>query len=392
MTSGNYNISVQINNLGGTYNGSNYLNQNISYLAPVTVHVQDIQNNNLSNVNITVYSRTLNQTITSGITDTNGNFTFSGLATDNYSLSSYANWMQYGHQFIQTNNISYPSIGPYLTIPTNITLLTIHTQDVALQPAQNVSISIDNNKTTTLLASQYTGSNGNITFNWLTGNYDILFNYSNYGQLAFQSQVYNYSLTGPSFLTQNVNLTLISVHLYTSTSNQSLVGAQVQFYNWSNSLTDYGNLIGSVIADSNGNASFYWSSAINYSVRVNFYSQYDLVQGSPFIGTPQNYAMNYTNLITYQNQTIEVNLNGVDLSQFKTQLTLYNQLPISYNWNDVMNFTFLFNVTLAGGNPSLIGPHWANYTNLLIQDSNYNTVFSGPLKISLLKSEMRPLR
>ena len=335
---------------------------------------------NVEGLNVSLYHNVSKALIDSSFTDEFGNATFIDLPGNNYTLEVYSPWMKENHQLIHQENFTYPDVGEFYPIQTNLTTLILHIEDVEFNPVKNASIDISEDLNPGIIIwSEVTDQNGNVTFHFLNQSYDIAISYYDYDTLLPLEPILDLNLIEKTYYTHQVSLTNLTFHLKTSISQENLVGAQVEFYNRTDS-NSFGNPIGFEIADSNGNVSILWSSIINYSIRVSFFSEY-----KP-IGDGEDLALNFTDspYNTYISQDINVSLEGTTLDEYSTEIILFNSLPIRYTWEENIDIKFMFNVS----GPDFVGGKWANETFIIIQNQNYEIVYEEKNPTTIVSNQI----
>ncbi len=372
---GKYNeISVEVENSGTEFATNDALTETVLFNRKIDFHITDLEGNDIENVNVSIYNQIGEEYQFSSITDSVGLGKFSHLMNGDYTAKVIFPWIQdQTLQCVAETNFSIPGSPDVIDIQTNTTTLTLQILDLEDNPVKNASISIFNNETLDFLWEGTTDSQGNITFHYLNSSYDVFIDYHNYQQTLDLGGIQDVNLSNPLNLTQNVNLINITLHFITREFQENMTGAKIEFYNRTSD-DSFGEPIGYEIADENGNVTIQWTNSIDYAITVSFFSE-----DQP-VGETDALAHNFTGspFSNYLYANLNVSLGGGDLEDFTTELVLFNNLPIKYIWDDLIDLKFMFNVT---GPTDYEGPIWANETTILIRNSQYEVVYLGNASI-----------
>ncbi|MHA1611503.1 MAG: hypothetical protein ACTSYU_05560 [Promethearchaeota archaeon] len=368
-------ISVVVENFGNEFTTNNIMTKTFLYNRKIDIHVIDLEGNNIENVNVSIYNQTGGTYLFSDLTNSGGLGEFSNILDGDYTTKIIFPWIQNQTlQCVSETNFSVPGVLDVVEIQTNTNTFTLQILDLEDNPVKNASISIFNNETSDFLWKGTTDSQGNITFHYLNSSFDIFIDYQKYQHTLNLWEIQDLHLSSPTYLTQNVNLINLTLHFTTRDFQEDMTGAKIEFYNRTAG-DSFGELIGYEIADENGNVTIQWTNSIDYAITVSFFSE------PKKIGDPEADAYNFTGspFFSYLYKNLNVTLGGGGtVEDFTTELVLFNQLPIKYIWNDLIDLKFMFNVTGPSGYE---GPIWANETIIVIRDSQYKVVYLGNASI-----------
>ncbi|MHA1647960.1 MAG: hypothetical protein ACTSVL_10340, partial [Promethearchaeota archaeon] len=370
LNSGEYNeITVSVNNSDNDYESNNNISRTYLYKERFRINIKDLDGFDVKGLNVSLYHNVSKTMIDSTFTDEFGNATFSDLPENNYTLEVYAPWMNENHQFIYNENFTYPDVGEFFLIHTNLTTLVLNIEDVELNSVKNVSIDIiEDLNPGVIIWSGVTDQNGNVTFQFLNQTYDINVTYYDYETTLLLENISDLSLLIKTHYTHQVSLTNLTFHLKITDSQEDMYDAQLYFYERINS-TSFGYEIGFEISDSIGNVSILWSSLIDYSIRVMFFA------GFRPVGDTEAEALNFTAspYNSYIYLDFNVSLEGKTLLDYSTEIILDESTSNSYTWEEDIFFKFMFNVS----GPDFEGPKWANETFIIIKNLDLETVYNG---------------
>ena len=362
-------ITVSVNNSDNDYDFNDEVTQSHMYYNQVEFNVKDLAGNNVEGINASLYLQSNSELEQSILTDVNGNVTFMGLESTDFELELSIPWMEGNSIF--NFSFSYPDDGNSHILQTNITTMRLQINDVSGNPVNNATIKFRNNFTSDIIWSTTTDSNGNVTFQYLNGSYDIGISYFNYDSQLPLGTIEDFDLIKDSFLSRQVNLTTLILHVSNLATEDPLERADVQIYH-SPTPNSFGINIGKEKTDSNGNVSIIWSSLLNYSIRVMLSGSFCDIDIS---GVGYD-AMNYTDTPYTDNIYSEIKINLAGYEQFAPELTLFNSLPLSYTWMENIEIFFMLNVT-DSNNQDQIGPTWASETEIIVRNVDYEIIFSG---------------
>ncbi|QEE17064.2 carboxypeptidase-like regulatory domain-containing protein [Promethearchaeum syntrophicum] len=369
LNPGEYNeITVLINDIINDYQPNNEISHTYLYQERFRINIKDLDGFDVEGLNVSLYHNVSKALIHSAFTDEFGNATFVDLPENNYTLKAYAPWMNENHQLIYEENFTYPDVGDFYQIQSNLTTLILHIMDVEDNSVESASIDIyENFEPETIIWSGLTDQNGNITFLFLNQTYDINVTYFNYEKSLLLEPILDLSLIEKTNRTHQVSLTNLTFHLKNRNiaSPTNLTGAKLEFYEKVNS-TSFGNYIGFDLVDLIENVSIYWDARINYSIRVIFFGGY-----CP-IGDPEAESLNFTEspYNSYYYLVFNVSIEDYD---YLTEIISFNLPPIIYTWEDNIDFKFMINVS----GPDYEGPKYADETFIRIQNQNFETVYDG---------------
>lgn len=368
---GDNEIRVEIESAANDYAMNNNITETFHFDRQTGFLITDLSSNGIENANLTIFNQESQNLYENSLTTSEGLVYFSNIENGNYTAEVCFPWiLTEDLQCVASINFTVPTSQELYEIQTNTTTLELSIQDVANNSVQNVSISIFSNETSDLLWEGSTNQMGNVSFMYRNQSVDVNITYWKYGTTLDLGQIQDIDMSSQTFLTQNVDLTNLTLHFTTQTSQENMTGAKIEFYHRLSG-DSFGDLIGYEIADSNGNVSIRWSSLIDYAIRVFFFSEAQpigvtLAEAVNFTGSPFN---------EYIFASYNVTLGGGGLLEdFTTELVLFNRLPIKYIWNELIDLKFMFNVTGPAGYE---GPIWADETSVIIRNSLNEIVYDG---------------
>jgi len=367
---GEYNeITVSVNNSIDDYDPNDSITQTHLYPEKLIFNIKDLAGNSIEGIEMSLFLQDTSEFLFSVTSDQNGNATYFDLPYNDYELELKIPWINDVH--LLNMSFTYPTIGNYFSIQTNYTTLMLNINDVAGNPVNNASIRFKNNISSDLIWSTTTGQNGNVTFQYLNGSYDIEISYFDYGSQLLLGTIEDFNLIEDTYYSHQVNLTTLALQILNLGSGDPLESAEVHI-NHSPTSNSFGINFGKEKTNSNGNVSIVWSSHLNYSIRVMLSGSYCTID----ISGSGYEAMNFTNspFIDYIFSEVKINLAGYE--QFAPELTLFNSRPLSYIWNEKISIYFMLNVTNSN-NINDLGPKWANHTDIIIRNSDNVIVYSG---------------
>lgn len=359
-------IEITIDDDITDYNRNDVVLLDVIYISVLKVNIIDSELKDVPDVNITLVNSTNHQKYASKLTDSNGNCSFGNLPDGDYTAILRAPWLE--NRFIRNYSISYPSDGDFIVISTNLTEFNIQVKDITGNVLPNSNISIFDATGQDQIYNSLTDSYGNISIYYIQQNYDINITYNNYGNTTNLAYLDDFVLLATTYHIETVDM--FKIHLNIKNPSEDPVdGAIVELYNWTSPSVN-GDYIGFELSDENGNVTINWLSSINYSIRIIFFSEETVINDlfSAFNFTAAPYS-------SYLYENLTISLAGEQVENFETELTLFNSLPLTYDWGDNIDLSFMYNITYGPGGSS--GPTWANETLITVEDIERNIIFQG---------------
>ncbi len=263
---GEYNeITVSVNNSANDFDNNDNCTQTHMFERTLEFNIKDLDGNVIEGLNVSLFNKETEEHLFSTTSNRNGNISFVDLLANNYTLQ--ASIPEINNSIIYEMDFQYPDLGRYHNIQTNLTTIELQIQDVEGNPVENVSLEFKNNFSSEVIWRTTTNLDGNVTFQYLNGSYDITMAYFDYELQLSLGAIENFSLLEAQNYIQQVNLSTFKFEVINKGSGEPIESADVLIYI---NPTEHssGTNIGKVKTDINGNVSIRWSSLVNYSIRI----------------------------------------------------------------------------------------------------------------------------